>query len=420
MIRPILNLRMEGDATIPSGATFTAAAGSTLDFSEATVYMPNAYNIVRFHAINQADRYALTTAEVQNGDYVYQTDTGVLYEVTDETALSGAGGYTALATVSVSQITGLGANVGNALAVAVGNAGAFLTFNGALGTPSSGTLTNCTLPVSGITGLGANVGTFLATPSSANLLAAVTDETGTGALVFGTSPTFTTSVLIPDGAAATPALRFASDTDTGMYLYGANKIGWSANSNVRMSMEPGILRLGASMTATCSAGSYLLIEAADSAGICLSRTTATTGKYSFFTKGTGDFGFFDELNARYCINIIKASGLVEAPLGLSSGGTLGVTGATTLTGLLTANGGITLGDAQNIAFNTTTGTKIGAATTQKLSFWNATPIVQPTTAVASATVAHTGGGTNIKTDDTFDGYTIAQVVKALRNAGLLA
>jgi len=102
------------------------------------------------------------------------------------------------------------------------------------------------------------------------------------------------------------------------------------------------------------------------------------------------------------------------------GGTLAVTGASTLTGLLTTNGGITLGDAQNIAFNTTTGTKIGATTSQKLSFWNATPIVQPTTAVASATVASPGGGVNIKTDDTFDGYTLAQVVKALRNAGLLA
>jgi hypothetical protein len=100
--------------------------------------------------------------------------------------------------------------------------------------------------------------------------------------------------------------------------------------------------------------------------------------------------------------------------------TLAVTGASTLTGLLTANGGITLGDAQNIAFNTTTGTKIGTATTQKLSFWNSTPIVQPTTAVGSATIASPGGGTNLKTDDTFDGYTIAQVVKALRNAGLLA
>jgi len=66
-----------------------------------------------------------------------------------------------------------------------------------LGTPGSGTLTNCTgLPIStGVSGLAANVATFLATPSSANLISAVTDETGTGALVFATSPTLTTPLL---------------------------------------------------------------------------------------------------------------------------------------------------------------------------------------------------------------------------------
>lgn len=42
-----------------------------------------------------------------------------------------------------------------------------------------------------VSGLGTNDATFLATPSSANLLAATTDETGTGALVFGTAPTIT-------------------------------------------------------------------------------------------------------------------------------------------------------------------------------------------------------------------------------------
>ena len=80
----------------------------------------------------------------------------------------------------------------------------------ALGTPASGVLTNCTgLPIiagttgtltaarggTGITSLGANVATFLGTPSSANLAAAVTGETGTGALVFATSPTLVTPVL---------------------------------------------------------------------------------------------------------------------------------------------------------------------------------------------------------------------------------
>jgi hypothetical protein len=44
----------------------------------------------------------------------------------------------------------------------------------------------------GISSLGTGVATFLGTPSSANLLAAVTDETGTGALVFATAPTLVT------------------------------------------------------------------------------------------------------------------------------------------------------------------------------------------------------------------------------------
>jgi len=66
-----------------------------------------------------------------------------------------------------------------------------------LGTPASGTLTNATgLPIStGVSGLGTGVATFLATPSSSNLASAITDETGSGALVFATSPTLVTPSL---------------------------------------------------------------------------------------------------------------------------------------------------------------------------------------------------------------------------------
>lgn len=77
-----------------------------------------------------------------------------------------------------------------------------------LGTPSAATLTNATgLPIStGVSGLGTNVATFLATPSSSNLAAAVTGETGSGALVFATSPAFTTPDLgTPSAATLTNA-----------------------------------------------------------------------------------------------------------------------------------------------------------------------------------------------------------------------
>ena len=83
-----------------------------------------------------------------------------------------------------------------------------------LGTPASGTLTNCTgLPIgSGVSGLGSGIATFLATPSSANLLSALTDETGSGALVFGTGPVLSSTV------AATSPFTAENTADSGSVL----------------------------------------------------------------------------------------------------------------------------------------------------------------------------------------------------------
>jgi hypothetical protein len=72
-----------------------------------------------------------------------------------------------------------------------------------------------------------------------------------------------------------------------------------------------------------------------------------------------------------------------------------------------------------IYFDTATGTKIGSDPAEKLAFYGETPIVQPSTSISGAAISH-GTGTTIKADDTFGGYTLAQVVQALINLGVLA
>ena len=88
----------------------------------------------------------------------------------------------------------LASNVTGTLPVANGGTGSTSTTYCNLASNVTGTL-----PVAnggtGITSFGTGVATWLGTPSSANLAAAVTDETGSGSLVFATSPTLVTPVL---------------------------------------------------------------------------------------------------------------------------------------------------------------------------------------------------------------------------------
>jgi hypothetical protein len=98
-------------------------------------------------------------------------------------------GGTGVATLTSNAVI-LGNGTGAVQAVAPGTAGQALISQGPSSAPAWSSLS-----VSSLSGLGTGVSTWLGTPSSANLAAALTDETGSGSVVFGTSPSITTPTI---------------------------------------------------------------------------------------------------------------------------------------------------------------------------------------------------------------------------------
>jgi hypothetical protein len=95
-----------------------------------------------------------------------------------------------------------------------------------VGTTDTQTLTNKTI----------NLSSNTLTATSAQIAAAVTDETGTGNLVFSTSPTLVTptlgaasatSVAFGAGTVTAPSITATGDTNTGIYFPAADTIGFT-------------------------------------------------------------------------------------------------------------------------------------------------------------------------------------------------
>jgi hypothetical protein len=128
--------------------------------------------------------------------------------------------------VAPSTIT-TGTGVVTALGVNVGSAGAFVTFNGALGTPSSGVATNLTGTASGLS-IGGNAATATsattATTATNATNIAITDDTTTATAVYPTFVTTTTGNL----PAKTSSTKLSFVPSTGVLSATSFSGGWSA------------------------------------------------------------------------------------------------------------------------------------------------------------------------------------------------
>jgi hypothetical protein len=174
------------------------------------------------------------SVEVDGGDFVFvtggstldntgwvQTETSVTIGTNNIifTQFSGAGTYAAGNGLT---LTGSTFSINTSITADLSTAQTFTnkTINGSSNTITNVSLTSGvtgTLPVAsggtGITSFGTGIATFLGTPSSANLAAAVTDETGSGSLVFATSPTLTTpSIGVATGTSFNSITGLSSTT----------------------------------------------------------------------------------------------------------------------------------------------------------------------------------------------------------------
>ena len=136
------------------------------------------------------------TTQIATTAFVNAAIAGIDADITSWGLVTRAAGFDAfVATPTSANLASLVTNETGSGSLVFATSPVLVTPN--IGTPSAGVLTNATgLPIAtGVSGLGSGVATFLATPSSANLRTALTDETGTGAAVFATSPTLTTPVI---------------------------------------------------------------------------------------------------------------------------------------------------------------------------------------------------------------------------------
>lgn len=225
---------------------------------------------------------------------------------------------------------------------------------GSLATSGSGTISATSAPLGGISGLGTGVGTFLGTPTSANLAGALTDETGSGAAVFGTSPVLTTPNLgTPSAINLTNATGFPA---TVVLTNQANTFSTGLQS---MSAADYLQPVHVSDPATCTAGQIEFNSTSASMKFCSATNTWTAlgtsgGSVTSFSSGN--------LSPLFTTSVGTPSTTPALSFTLSNAAANTIlsnfTGSSAAPAYNTINGGVSCGDSTH-ALSYTNGTGFG-------------------------------------------------------------
>jgi len=348
---------------------------------------------------------------IENGDYYFQSvsipiaSTGFLTVAADGKIGVGAGGGTTTNPLTIGTgLSGTSFDGSAAVTIEIDSTVATLTGNQVL---TNKTLTS---PVIGaIVGLNGQIAhTTTAQASGAIIDYLFTPSNHTGQTASTNSPVF--RIAASTKTFATGAITNAYGThieSTTLAFAGASVV----TNSYGLYVEGNTAGTNATLTNTYGIGctGFLRVAATSTTQGTIIRND-TTANYAAIYNGN-----VTPSNINFALKYNGATAWMNA----TTGGSIIL--SYTAASVLSISSGTAINIAEGVSMNagTTTGLKIGGATTHKLALWNKTPIVQPTTAITGATLV-SNAGTTITSTDTFGGYTLQQIAAALVNFGLLA